>query len=446
MSCVSPSQTDSVHHSASIDALGLCSLNASGLEAAHQSAERVGGSFFRNQVLRHLRKISQRGSSQWVVRQGASLWHFGQPTLEQTPLQITVRHPRFYRRLALGGSLGAAQSYIDGDWDVTDLCRLFIDLARHLDATSHLEGFATIARPWRTTVNWFRRNNRLGSRRNISAHYDLSNQFFAQMLDPSMTYSSGIFTNEHTSLADAQFEKYDRICRKLRIGPEDHVLEIGTGWGGFALHAARKYGCRVTTTTISAQQYQYANSKIREAGLEGQIRLISQDYRDLIGQYDKLVSIEMIEAVGHQYLDRYFAKCSQLLKPQGVMCLQAITLPDHRFQSYLRSVDFIQRYIFPGGCLPSLGAIAGAVSRVTDLRWLHCEDFGTHYATTLNHWRKNFWERIDQVRALGFDRQFIRTWEYYLCYCLAGFAERQIGVAQLVLARPQARLEPILVA
>lgn len=414
------------------------------MEMAQKSAERVGSSLFRSRVLSHLNKICQHGSSQWIVHEGPSAWQFGSPNPDQPPLQISVRNPRFYRRLALGGSLAAAQSYIQGDWEVSDLCRLFTELARHLESTNHLEGIADITRPWRWAVNWFRRNNRLGSRRNISAHYDLSNDFFALMLDDSMTYSSGIFTTEHTSLAEAQFEKYDRICRKLKLSPEDHVLEIGTGWGGFAMHAAKNFGCRVTTTTISAEQFQYAQTRIRDSGLDGQIRLLSQDYRDLSGQYDKLVSIEMIEAVGHQYLDQYFARCGELLKPQGAMCLQAITIPDHRFPSYLRSVDFIQRYIFPGGCLPSLGAIAGAISRVTDLRWLHCEDFGTHYATTLDHWRRNFWESIDQVRSMGFDRQFLRTWEYYLCYCLAGFAERQIGVAQLVLVKPQSRLEPIL--
>ncbi|MFO0941086.1 MAG: cyclopropane-fatty-acyl-phospholipid synthase family protein [Pirellulales bacterium] len=293
-------------------------------------------------------------------------------------------------------------------------------------------------------MNWFQRNTKAGSRRNISAHYDLSNDFFSLMLDASMTYSSAVFAKPEMTLAEAQHEKYDRICRKLNLKPSDHILEIGTGWGGMAIHAAEHYGCRVTTTTISQQQYQLAKTRIQDAGLQDRINLLQLDYRDLTGKYDKLISIEMIEAVGEKYLPGYFAQCSRLLKPEGAMALQAITIPDHRFDAYRHSVDFIQRYIFPGGFLPSIGAIGRSLAAQTDFRFVHCEDFGSHYADTLGIWRENFWNAIDQVRELGFDNRFIRTWQYYLCYCEAGFRERLIGVCQLVLTKPLARLEPIL--
>jgi cyclopropane-fatty-acyl-phospholipid synthase len=293
-------------------------------------------------------------------------------------------------------------------------------------------------------VNWLRRNTRTGSKRNIADHYDLSNDFFAAMLDPTMTYSSGVFLTSTSTLAEASAEKYDRICRKLLLTPNDHVLEIGTGWGGFALHAAKHYGCQVTTTTISQEQHAFAATRIREALLEDRITLLSDDYRDLHGHYDKLVSIEMIEAVGEKFLPEYFSKCSELLKPEGMMLLQAITIPDFRYDRYRKSVDFIQRYVFPGGFLPSIGAIGDGISRSTDFRFFHAEDFGSHYARTLFLWRRNFWENIDKVRSLGFDERFIRTWHYYLCYCEAGFRERQIGVSQLLLAKPACRREPLL--
>ena len=305
-------------------------------------------------------------------------------------------------------------------------------------------GVTRLLRPLRVAVNWLRRSTRTGSRRNISAHYDLSNEFFALMLDPTMTYSSGIFPSATASLEEASIAKYDRICRKLQLRPNDHVLEIGTGWGGFAEHAARQYGCHVTTTTISAEQHAYAARRFRDAGVDQRVTLLQDDYRDLSGTYDKLVSIEMIEAVGEAYLRGYFAKCSELLKPNGMMCLQAITMPDHRYDSYRKSVDFIRRFVFPGGFLPSISAIAACLGQATDFRFFHCEDFGTHYATTLRHWRHNFQRRIDVVKSLGFDERFIRTWNYYLSYCESGFRERQVGVAQILLTKPACRRTPVL--
>jgi len=351
---------------------------------------------------------------------------------------LRVHSPSFYRRVLLQGSLGAAESYRRGEWSCSDLASLFQLLARNLNSLNHLNRLgSTWLQPFRRIGHWLQRNTRSGSRKNISAHYDLSNEFFSLMLDRSMTYSSGIF-KAGMSLEAAQFEKYDRICRKLDLQPGDRLLEIGTGWGGFAEHASVHYGCHVTTTTISEQQYRYAQSRFRQRGLDSGISLWKQDYRDLTGEYDKLVSIEMIEAVGHQYLGTYFGKCCQLLRASGSMCLQTITIPDHRYDQYRRSVDFIQQYIFPGGCLPSFSAMTRSLAEHTDFRFIHSEDFGSDYATTLQTWRRNFWENMDAVRSLGFDDAWVRTWEYYLCYCIAGFLERQIGVSQIVLAKPNA--------
>ncbi len=355
-------------------------------------------------------------------------------------VRIRVAHLNLYRRLAMRGSLGAAEAYMQGAWDTDDLVSALRLFARNASVLTAMDGRRvghTI--PWHRLWNWRHRNSRAGSRRNIAAHYDLSNEFFALMLDPTLTYSSGIFPRPDATLEQASIEKYDRICRKLRLQPSDHVLEIGTGWGGFAIHAARHYGCRVTTTTISHQQYVLARCRVAAAGLEDRIELREQDYRDLRGTYDKLVSIEMIEAVGERMLDTYFQRCSQLLKTDGLMLLQAILMPDRRYELYRRSTDFINRYIFPGGFLPSLSTIGTALSRVTDLQIMHFEDFAEHYARTLAAWRNNFWSHIAEVRRLGFDEQFIRTWHYYLCYCEAGFAERQIGVSQMVFGKPDSR-------
>jgi cyclopropane-fatty-acyl-phospholipid synthase len=262
-------------------------------------------------------------------------------------------------------------------------------------------------------------------------------------LDDTMTYSSGIFEAEHTTLREASVAKYDRICRKLQLTPRDHLLEIGTGWGGMAIHAARNFGCRVTTTTISRQQFELARQRIAAAGLDDRITLLMQDYRDLVGQFDKLVSIEMIEAVGHDYLPTYFRKCSELLKPDGMMCLQAITIPDHRYEPYRRSVDFIQRYIFPGGCLPCTATIGRALQQ-TDFRTFHWEEFGPDYARTLACWRDNFFANLGRIRALGYPETFLRMWDYYLSYCEAGFRERLTGVSQILLTKPLCRREPLL--
>jgi cyclopropane-fatty-acyl-phospholipid synthase len=288
------------------------------------------------------------------------------------------------------------------------------------------------------------KGTRKGSRVNIAAHYDLGNDFYALFLDETLTYSCGIFEREESTLKDASIAKYDRICRKLELSSGDHVLEIGTGWGGFAIYAAQNYGCRITSTTISQQQHELAKKRIEKAGLSDQITLLFKDYRDLEGKYDKVVSIEMIEAVGHHFFDAFFRLCSERLKEDGMMLLQAITITDRVFDRHKDSVDFIKRYIFPGSCIPSIAAMSHAVAKVTDLKIDHLEDITPHYARTLRAWRRRFFENVEQVKALGFSDAFIRMWEFYLCYCEAGFQERYLGDIQIRLIKPMCRPAPIL--
>ncbi|GAA4433800.1 cyclopropane-fatty-acyl-phospholipid synthase family protein [Bremerella cremea] len=358
---------------------------------------------------------------------------------------VRIDDLRVYRRMIFGGTLAAAEAYLNGKWVCSDLTALLRIMARNLESLKGIEKRTSFwLGPWRKLQQWQTRNSKSGSRKNIAAHYDLSNEFFGLMLDESMMYSSAIYRNEQTPLAEASLAKLDRICRKLDIKPGSHVLEIGTGWGGFAEFAAKHYGCHVTTTTISEQQHEFARKRFKAAGLDDQITLLKSDYRDLTGQFDHVVSIEMIEAVGRDYLDTYFQKCASLLKPEGTMALQVITIPDERVESYSRGVDFIQKYIFPGGFLPSYHLLSRSIANKSDLRILHTEDFGPHYARTLADWRMNFFENMPRIRKLGMDDYFLRMWEYYLAYCEAGFHERQIGVSQMVLARPKFRGDSIL--
>lgn len=361
---------------------------------------------------------------------------------------LRVHDAAFYADAVYGGSIGVAESYMLGHWQADALSALIRLMVLNREIIDGLDerGLARVASPARKFLHWLNRNTQAGSRRNIAAHYDLGNDFFATFLDETWMYSSAIFTRPDMSLAEASTAKLDRICRKLALTPQDHVLEIGSGWGGFALHAARHYGCRVTTTTISAQQYELAKQRIDAAGLGDRITLLMQDYRELDGQYDKLVSIEMIEAVGHAYYDTYFRQCARLLKPHGQFLLQGITLADQRFDAAARSVDFIQRYIFPGSTIPSVTALLDSATRASDLRLFHLEDIGPHYATTLAHWRANFFANLARVRALGYSEEFIRMWEFYLCYCEGGFAERALGDVQMLLVKPGARPAPILPA
>ena len=357
---------------------------------------------------------------------------------------LHVHRPAFYRHAVLGGSLSVAESYLRGDWDCDDLTTLFRIFLRNPEITDRLNrGISRIAKLVNRFCHDWHANSKAGSRRNIHAHYDLGNEFFRLMLDDTMAYSSGIFMSPTSTLYDSSVEKFDRICRKLDLQPSDHLLEIGTGWGGLAVHAAENYGCRVTTATISQQQFDVARERITKAGLSDRVTLLLQDYRDLTGQFDKLVSVEMIEAVGHRYLDTYFRKCSDLLKPDGTFVLQGIVMPDQHYARYLKSVDFIQKYVFPGGCLPSMSSILESTARVTNLRFVHGEDFGSHYAQTLREWRRRFHQHQDEVRELGYPDRFLRMWDYYLCYSEAAFDERCTGVVQIQFDKPRCRRDPI---
>ncbi|MGE0115717.1 MAG: class I SAM-dependent methyltransferase [Steroidobacteraceae bacterium] len=366
---------------------------------------------------------------------------FGQRTAEcSLSATIQVLHPQLYADAAFGGSVGAGEAYIRGLWrcdDLVALVRLFVINREVLNGMDSRWSF--VSQPFLKLFHFWNRNSKAGSARNIAAHYDIGNELYQLMLDDTMAYSCGIFLQPDSTLQQASIAKFDAACRKLDLQPGDHLLEIGTGWGGLAIHAAQHYGCRVTSTTISRQQYELARVKVAEAGLSERITLLLDDYRDLHGQYDKLVSIEMIEAVGAQYLDTYLKKCASLLKPEGAMLLQAITLQDQLYAQALKSVDFIQRFIFPGSFIPSVAAISNALSRVTDFKVYHLQDIGPHYATTLRHWRERFHAQLPAVRQLGYSDSFIRLWEYYLCYCEGGFAERQLGAVQMLLTKPRCR-------
>ena len=348
-----------------------------------------------------------------------------------------IGNPDFYRLLATSGSLGVAESYLQEHWEVDDLTTLLRILCRNLKTFSGTNsGLARAGRWLARAAHWANRNTRKGSRENIARHYDLSNEFFELFLDSTWMYSSARFDSPEMTLEEASVAKLESICRKAEMKPGEHVLEIGTGWGGFALHAVTNYDVQLTTTTISHQQLLKARERVRAAGISNRVELLEFDYRDLVGTYDKVVSIEMIEAVGEQFLDDYFRQCGRLLKPGGKFVLQGIVMPEQRYESYRHSVDFIQKYIFPGGFLPSVAAMQDSVGRTSDLRLASVEDLSKDYALTLRHWRQRFFDRLDDVRALGFDDRFIRMWEYYFCYCEAAFLEQAVGVVQVVWDKP----------
>ncbi|MEL7185192.1 MAG: cyclopropane-fatty-acyl-phospholipid synthase family protein [Pseudomonadota bacterium] len=355
-------------------------------------------------------------------------------------VSVTVNSPAFYSDIAFGGLVGSGEAYINGYWDCDEVDTLVRIILQNREVMETMDaGVAVLLTPVKKLFHWLNRNTRAGSRRNIAAHYDLGNDFYALWLDPEMMYSCAYYPEPNSGLDEAAVAKLDRICRKLNLKPDDSVVEIGTGWGGFAIHAAQNYGCHVTTTTISTEQYEYARARIINEGLEDRITLLKNDYRDLEGHYDKLVSIEMIEAVGHEYLDTFFETCAALLKPDGEMLLQSITILDQRYEKAKKTVDFIKRYVFPGGFLPSNTAINNSMTRVTDLRAIHMEDIGLHYAKTLSDWRERFFAHIAEVRQQGYTEEFIRLWEFYLCYCEAAFTERSIGNVQLHAIKPDAR-------
>ncbi len=381
-------------------------------------------------------QLQQLQHGRLTLVDGTRTHQWGRPTarcaLEAT---IHVRHPRFYSELAFGGSVGAGESYMAGDWwadDLTAAVRILLANREVLDGLDSA-GASRVADLVRRLAHAASRNTRAGSRRNIAAHYDIGNDFFERMLDPSMMYSCAFYEQPGQSLEAAQVAKLDRICRKLDLRPGDHLLEIGTGWGALALHAAGRYGCRVTTTTISREQHALARQRIEAAGLADRVTLLLDDYRDLPGRYDKLVSIEMIEAVGHQYFDTFFHQCGELLAPGGTMLLQAITIDDRQYEAARDSVDFIKRHIFPGCCIPSVAALTASATRAAPLRLVDLEDIGLHYATTLAQWRHNLLANTEPLRRRGYGDVLQRMFEFYLCYCEGGFAERALGNVQMLL-------------
>jgi cyclopropane-fatty-acyl-phospholipid synthase len=417
-------------------------MNEAGIVAWAQTGGRGGWieRALRARVLSLLREL--RGCS-ISLREGGASVTLGQPSAEAGATlrcALRVHDPAFYRRAALGGSVGAGEAYMEGCWDCDDLVTLVRILLRnraHLDALERGPARASglLLRSWAA----LRGNSHRGSRRNIAAHYDLGNEFFRLFLDDNLMYSSALFASEQDTLETASRRKLERICQKLQLSARTRVIEIGGGWGGFALHAAAQYGCHVTTTTISREQYQLARERVATAGLQHRIDVVLRDYRQLGGRYDRLVSIEMIEAIGHQYLDAYFRKVGELLEPDGMALIQAITIEDHRYLQALHSVDFIKRHVFPGSFIPSISAMLSAMARVGDLKLLQLEDIGPSYALTLRAWRERFLQQRDAVRALGFPERFVRLWEFYLAYCEGGFIERSTGDVQMLLTRPGAR-------
>lgn len=356
-----------------------------------------------------------------------------------SPLAATldVRRRRVFRRAMLGGTIGLGEAFMDGDWSSPDPVALLRLMLKNMSALDGLGGFASTIAAWGAkAARALRDNTPVASRRNIGRHYDLGNDFFGLFLDANLLYSCAVFEQPDDTLERAQMRKLDRICRKLDLGPDDHVLEIGTGWGGFAVYAATRYGCRVTTTTISRKQHEHAARWFRSLdGCLDRITLLDRDYRELTGRFDKIVSIEMFEAVGFKHYDEFFGAIERLLAPEGVALLQTITVDDQRFAQYRASADWVEKYIFPGGELAAVGAILQSVARTTDLSLFHAENIGRHYAATLHAWRARFNRRLDDVRALGYDERFIRMWDLYLAYCEAAFIERYIGDFQLLLTR-----------
>jgi cyclopropane-fatty-acyl-phospholipid synthase len=414
-----------------------------GVDAARARRPAIIDRFARGAVLSRLAGIT---IGRIVIEDGDQRLPFGQD-IEDADLRATihVKDRRFYSDIALAGSMGAGEAYMAGSWTTDNLTALAQIMLRNRDVMEGMDGgLARLANPIRRFIHYLNRNTKTGSQRNIAAHYDLGNDFFELILDRTLMYSCAIFERAGATLEEAATAKVDRICRKLDLRAHDHLVEIGTGWGGFAIHAAKNYGCRVTTTTISRAQHDYAVKKIAAEGLADRITVLFKDYRDLSGQFDKAVSIEMIEAVGPQFVDAYFRKCGELLKPDGMMLLQAITITDREYAGALKRVDFIKKYIFPGSFIPSVTALCDSITRSSDLRLFHLEDLTPNYAETLKNWRIRMFNNIERVRALGYPEEFIRMWEFYLCYCEGGFRERYIGDVQMLLTKPDSKRAPIL--
>lgn len=363
----------------------------------------------------------------------------------QTSATLRVLDPAFFQKCVLFGDVGFGESYVDGDWETDSIERVIAWAILNIESSPSMSGSKTrkvalnLLKHYNRALHLLRPNSIATARRNIAEHYDLGNDFYRLWLDPTMTYSSALFTATGQSLEAAQVAKYDALCRQLDLQPTDHVLEIGSGWGGFACHAVKNYGCRVTTVTISEEQFKYARERFAHEGLAERIEILLTDYRTITGSFDKVASIEMMEALGDQYLEIYFAKIHEVLKPGGLVALQYITVPDSRHTELKRGIDWIQKHIFPGSLLLSVGRVNTALHRTGDLFLHHLEDLGASYARTLHAWWETFNERGEEVRALGFDGLFIRKWNYYLQYCEAAFAMRNISVVQAIYTRPNNR-------
>jgi cyclopropane-fatty-acyl-phospholipid synthase len=395
----------------------------------------------RNLVLRMFGRIRV---GRVILEEDGKQLAFGDPNAPpDLRTTIAVKDPRAYRSILARGTIGAGEAFMQGAWTPDDLSRTIRVFIGNPELYDAMDGAWTwITKPLLDAAHALRRNTRRGSKENIAAHYDLGNELFSLILDETMAYSSGIFEREDATLREASEAKFDRICRKLRLTPADHVIEIGTGWGGFCLHAARHYGCQVTTTTISREQFRYARERAAAAGLANRIHVLDQDYRDLSGSFDKLVSIEMIEAVGHRFLDRFLACCGRLLKPDGLMALQAITVRDDLYARHRGTATFINTHIFPGSFLPSTAAICRGIARGTQLRLVHLEDITPHYVRTLREWRARLLANMNKVQALGIGEELVRMLEFYFCYCEAAFMERQNAVSQMLFAMPENRQQP----
>ena len=402
----------------------------------HKGKSTITTAFFKSILLKKLKGLRV---GRLVIVDGPNRFIFGN---QQSELQatITVTSQEFYVFLGSGGTLGAAESFTAGYWFSDNLVSLIQIIIKNKKTMESLEsGLARLANPFNQIIHKRRQNSIKGSKKNILAHYDLSNDFYQLWLDSTMTYSCGVFLNDDSSMKEASIEKIDRFCRMLKLTKDDKVLEIGTGWGSFALHAAKNYGCHVTTTTISDNQFSYVSDLIRKENLLSHITLLNSDYRELEGSFDKIISIEMIEAVGPDHVSGFFNKVSSLLRPSGLMALQGITYNDPDFEAYKNSVDFIKKYIFPGGCLVSVSQIKDAIKAKTDLTLVEVEDITQRYARTIKYWRQGFIKALPEIRRLGFSESFIRIWEFYLVYCEAGFLENLIGDFQFVFAKPSSK-------
>ncbi|MBP8067715.1 MAG: class I SAM-dependent methyltransferase [Pedobacter sp.] len=395
--------------------------------------------FYENAVVSALCKMN-KGFLNLSLPNGESLEIGEKNSLIKANLSITDN--RFYKCVVLYGDIGFGEAYVNGLWETDNITNVIKWIILNIENAPSVSG-SKVKNIGLNLFKWFNRiyhngrsNSITGSQKNIAEHYDLNNDFFATFLDPSMTYSAAYFKTSDLSLAAAQDEKYDRLCRKLHLKPTDHVLEIGSGWGANAIFMAKNYGCRVTSVTISKEQQKLAQQRVEEAGLSNKVDIVIKDYRDIDGEFDKIVSVEMLEAVGHNYLEIYFAKCAEVLKPDGIFAFQVITSPDSRYEQLRRGVDWIQKHIFPGSLLPSVAQLNKAINNTSDLTLVDLKDLGLDYAKTLKFWFENFNQKLNEVKALGFDDRFIRKWNYYLNYCEAAFEMRNINVMQMVYTRP----------